>query len=163
MASDDTTGGPLDADGMKRVTGLQAADLVEDGMRVGLGTGTGRTTTDSMANQFIVVMSGKTAMIEVGTTYAEQVPLLIFEPGAGNVWLSQTYRLARAGAYLEVRPTDIPGGLVRVDLTQVLSYYDEEKKVLKLTRLSTTVIVPKLTQPLPKEHIERMFDASSSD
>lgn len=52
MASDDTTGGPLDADGMKRVTGRRAADLVEDGMRVGLGTGTTvRYTIEALADR----------------------------------------------------------------------------------------------------------------
>ncbi len=111
-------------------------------LNVSAGTGSSRVTRDRMTNQFIVVMSGKTAMINIGTTYLEPVPIMIFELGTGNVWLSQTHRLAKAGAYLEVQPTVIPGGLVRVTVTPVLSYWDEEKKALKLSTLSTTVIVP---------------------
>jgi hypothetical protein len=125
--------------------------LARNGLRVTVGSvrvnlsasiGSGRVTRNRMTNQFIVVMSGKTAMINIGTTYLEPAPIMIFELGTGNVWLSQTHRLAKAGAFLEVQPTVIPGGLVRVTVTPVLSYWEEGRQVLKLSKLSTTVIVP---------------------
>ena len=57
-------------------------------VNVSAGVGSRSVTRNSMTNQFITVMSGKTAMINIGTTYLEPVPIMIFELGTGNVWLS---------------------------------------------------------------------------
>ena len=52
MSTDDDTAGTLDAAALKRITGHRAAELVEDGMRVGLGTGsTVRYTIEALADR----------------------------------------------------------------------------------------------------------------
>lgn len=61
--TDDHSTGPLDADALKRATGRRAAELVEDGMRVGLGTGsTVRHTIEALAERELDIVCVPTSI-----------------------------------------------------------------------------------------------------
>jgi ribose 5-phosphate isomerase A len=63
MITGDGTGAPLEADALKRAAGGQAAALVEDGMRVGLGTGsTVRHTIEALAERRLDIVCVPTSI-----------------------------------------------------------------------------------------------------
>ena len=63
MSTDDDTDGALDAAALKRITGHRAAELVEDGMRVGLGTGsTVRYTIEALADRDLDIVCVPTSI-----------------------------------------------------------------------------------------------------
>jgi ribose 5-phosphate isomerase A len=63
MGTGDETNGALDPEAMKRVTGRRAAELVEDGMRVGIGTGsTVRYTIEALAERELDIVCVPTSI-----------------------------------------------------------------------------------------------------
>lgn len=124
--------------------------LGRNGLRITVGAGNVRlgisaeaesSRRNRMSNQFIVTLSGHPAVIKIGKQYREPISVLVYSMGEASVYTARTYEIVNAGASLEVLPTVLESGMIMVQVTPRLSYYDKGKKTLKLQELSTTVVV----------------------
>lgn len=121
--------------------------LANNGIRVGVSRGRlsaaaiaggGDTRGRRTTTQFLTVLNGQTAYLDVSDIYTEPMTIVVFGHHLGIVGM---HYFVKAGATLEVRPTIVGDDMLDVEITPVISSYDRGARRLALQELRTRVRV----------------------
>ncbi|MDQ7779767.1 MAG: hypothetical protein RDV41_08665 [Planctomycetota bacterium] len=121
--------------------------LANNGIRIGIArgrlamgaiAGSSNTHSRQTTTQFVTVLNGQTASLDVGNVYTEPMTIFIMDHRRTVVG---THCFVKAGASLEVRPTIVGDDMLDIEVMPVITSYDRGARRLALQELRTRVRV----------------------